>query len=86
MELDWNKATSISDLTFKLSYKMQCQLNTDDKKPTHLLKYAKCYQRIFQRLKNAVCAKTASKQYAKKCAAAASMTMALILKNLAQIQ
>ena len=47
IEPDWNKATLINDLIFKLSYDMRCQLITRDKQLTSLLKYAKRYQRVY---------------------------------------
>ena len=77
MELDWNKATLISNFMFKLSYKMQRQLSTGNKKPTNLFRYAKRCQRVLQRLKNPAHIKAVSKKYAEKNATAATATTSI---------
>ena len=57
IELDWNKSILISNLTFKLSYKVQQQLINEDKQLTNLFKYAKCCQCVYQKLKGLARAK-----------------------------
>ena len=66
IELDRNKAMLISNLTLKLTYKMQCQLSTGNKKPTDLFKYIEHCQRVSQRLKDAARTKAALERYIEK--------------------
>ena len=47
VELDWNNTILISNLTSKLSLKMQRQLNTKDIQLTGLLTYTKCCQQDY---------------------------------------
>ena len=72
IELNWNNAILINNLTSKLSIKMRRQLSIGDKRPTNLFKYAKRCQRVYQDLKNIARAKAASDQYTEKRAAAAA--------------
>ena len=76
IELDRNEATLISDLTSKLSYEMQRQLNTGDKELTDLLKYVERCQHVAQRFKDAARIKAASEKYAEKRAAATTASAA----------
>ena len=52
IELDQNKSTLISDLTFKLSHDIRRQLINGDEPSTNLFKYAEWCQRVYQGLKD----------------------------------
>ena len=52
IELDRNKSTLISNLTFKLSHDVRQQLINGNKPPINLFKYAEQCQRVYQGLKD----------------------------------
>ena len=52
IELNWNKSTLISNLTFKLSHEVRQQLINGDEPPTNLFKYAERCQQVYQGLKD----------------------------------
>ena len=52
IELDQNKSTLISNLTFKLSHDVRRQLINGDKPPTDFFEYAERCQRVYQELKD----------------------------------
>ena len=66
LEIDRNKATLISNLTFKLSLEMKQQLASGDKRLTDLHEYAERCQRVYQDIKDIARATAAAKQYKEK--------------------
>ena len=75
LEIDQNEATLISDLTSKLSLKMQNKLSTGEKRPTDLHEYAERCQRVYQDIKNIARATAAAEQYKRTATTTTSNTI-----------